>query len=70
MTNDEKELEIPVWLKANLTVEEAAAYTGIGMNKLRELSDDDSCDFVLWIGRKRLLKRKKLEEFLENAFSL
>ena len=70
MTNDEKELEIPVWLKANLTVEEAAAYTGIGMNKLRELSDDDSCDFVLGIGRKRLLKRKKLEEFLENAFSL
>ena len=51
-------------------VDEAAAYTGIGMNKLRELSDDDSCDFVLWIGRKRLLKRKKLEEFLENSFSL
>lgn len=70
MEKDEKELEIPVWLKANLTVEEAAAYTGIGMNKLREISDDDSCDFVLWIGRKRLLKRKKLEEFLENAFSL
>lgn len=70
MERDEKELEIPVWLKANLTVEEAAAYTGIGMNKLREISDDNSCDFVLWIGRKRLLKRKKLEEFLENAFSL
>lgn len=70
MERDEKELEIPVWLKANLTVEEAAAYTGIGMNKLREISDDDSCDFVLWIGRKRLLKRKKLEEFLENAFSI
>ncbi len=70
MANDEKELDIPIWLKTNLTVEEAAAYTGIGMNKLRELSDSDSCDFVLWIGRKRLLKRKKLEEFLENAFSI
>lgn len=70
MERDEKELDIPIWLKANLTVEEAAAYTGIGMNKLREISDDDSCDFVLWIGRKRLLKRKKFEEFLENAFSL
>ena len=70
MANNEKELDIPIWLKANLTVEEAAAYTGIGMNKLRELSDSDSCDFVLWIGRKRLLKRKKLEEVLENAFSI
>lgn len=49
MANDEKELDIPIWLKTNLTVEEAAAYTGIGMNKLRELSDSDSCDFVLWI---------------------
>ena len=70
MASDERELEIPIWLKANLTVEEAAAYTGIGMNKLRELSDSDSCDFVIWIGRKRLLKRKKPEEFLDNAFSL
>ena len=70
MTNDEKELEIPVWIKAKLTVEEAAAYTVIGINMLRVLSDYDSCDFVLWIGRKRLLKRKKLEEFLENSFSL
>ena len=27
MANDEKELDIPIWLKTNLTVEEAAAYT-------------------------------------------
>lgn len=57
MENREKELEIPIWMKANLTVAEAAAYTGVGMNKLRKISDGDSCDFVLWIKRKRLLKR-------------
>ena len=28
--------EIPIWEKANLTIEEAAAYFGIGTNKLRE----------------------------------
>ena len=67
MANDEKELDIPIWLKTNLTVEEAA-YTGIGMNKLRELSDSDSCDFVLWIGRKRLLKRKNLRSSSKTHF--
>ena len=29
--------EVPIWEKSNLTLEEAAAYYGIGVNKLREL---------------------------------
>lgn len=31
--------EVPVWEKSNLTLEEAAAYSGVGINKLRSLSD-------------------------------
>ena len=62
--------EIPFWEKANLTVEEAASYFSIGVNKLREISDDDDCDFVLWCGSKRLIKRAKLEKFLENQYSI
>ena len=62
--------EVPIWEKSNLTLEEAAAYSGVGMNKLRDLTDDESCDFVLWVGTKRLLKRKKLDEFLEKAYSV
>ncbi len=31
--------EIPIWEKSNLSLEEAAAYSGIGINKLREMSD-------------------------------
>ena len=27
--------EVPIWEKANLTIDEAAAYFGIGTNKLR-----------------------------------
>lgn len=26
--------EVPIWEKSNLTLEEAAAYSGIGINKL------------------------------------
>ena len=51
-------------------IEEAAAYTGIGIQKLRDLSSDDHCDFVLWNGAKRMFKRKKLVDFLERSFSI
>lgn len=50
--------EVPIWEKSNLTLEEAAACSGIGINKIRYLTDKDDCDFVLWIGSKRLIKRK------------
>lgn len=62
--------EVPVWEKANLTLEEAAAYSGVGINKLRELSDASDCKFVLWVGSKRLLKRRPLERYLEQAYSI
>lgn len=65
----DRNTSIPVWKKVNLTVEEAAAYTGVGMTKLREISDSDQCEFVLWAGRRRLLKREMLEEYLENEVS-
>ena len=60
---------VPVWEKANLTLEEAAAYFGIGINKLRDLTNEESCPFVLWNGSKRLIKRKALEKYLETAYS-
>ena len=66
----EKDNRVPLWERMNLTLEEAAAYTGIGTDKLRELSNRESCDFVLWVGTKRLLKRKQLEEFLIKSFSI
>lgn len=50
MTKQEKDNRVPLWERMNLTLEEAAAYTGIGTDKLRELSNRESCDFVLWVG--------------------
>ena len=62
--------QIPIWGKSNLTLEEAAAYSGIGINKLRQLTDDDNCEFVLWIGTKRLIKRRKFDEYIEKLYAL
>ena len=62
--------EIPIWEKSNLTLEETAAYSGIGINKLRRLTDDENCKFVLWIGTKRLIKRRKFDEYIEKVYSI
>ena len=53
-----------------LTLEEASAYTGIGLNKIRQLSDREDCEFVLWVGTKRLIKRRKFDEYIEMAYSV
>ena len=62
--------EIPIWEKANLTVEEASIYYNIGTHKIREITESDNCPYVLWIGSKRLIKRKPLEEYLNRQFSI
>lgn len=62
--------EVPIREKANLNIEEAAAYFGIGMNKLRELTEDEQCKFVLFVGTKRLIKRRLFEQYLEQAYSI
>lgn len=62
--------EVPIWEKSNLTIEEAAAYSGIGINKLRELTNDESCRFVLWVGSKRLIKRRLFDSYIERSYSI
>ena len=62
--------EVPIQNKSNLTIEEAVLYSGIGRNKLRELTNDEHCQFVLFVGTKRLIKRRKFDEFIEKAYSI
>lgn len=66
----ENKYEVPIWQKTNLTVEEAAAYSGIGVNKIREISNKDDCSFVLWVGTKRLIKRRLFDAFVERQYSI
>lgn len=57
--------EVPVWEKVTLSVEEAAAYSGIGMCKIRELLNDAKCPFAFRVGKgKTTVKRKELEKFI------
>ena len=49
-----KRFDVKIAEKRLLTLEEAAALYGIGINKLRRLSDKADCTFVLWNGSKQL----------------
>lgn len=61
---------IPVWEKVLLTPRETSAYSNIGINKMDELLNDPMCPFVLHIGKKRLVKRKEFEKFLEKTIEI
>lgn len=61
---------VPIWEKMALTVDEAAAYSSIGVHKIRELCDDPRCPFVLFVGRKRLIKRKAFENYMNKRYEI
>lgn len=69
-TLKEPKYEVPVWHKVTMNMDEAMAYTGIGRDKLREMTNKENCKFVLWVGNKRLIKRKVLDEYIENMYSV
>lgn len=53
-----------------MSIEEAAAYSGIGMAKLYEMTESEDCPFVLWIGSRRMIKRKVFDEYIERQYSI
>ena len=57
---------IPIPQKAALTVKEAAEYSNIGINKISSLLRTPNCPFVLYVGSKKLVKRKEFENFLDK----
>jgi len=56
--------------KLLLTINEANELSGIGQNKLRELTIDPRCPFVFFVGKRRLIKRKAFEAFLEKEIEV
>ena len=63
-------LFVPLCEKWLLSIEEAAAYFGVGQNRLAKLASQDGCKFVVFVGAKKLIKRKKFEEFLDEQYAI
>lgn len=70
MTTETVKLEIPFWVKLNLTIKEAAAYSNIGINRIEELLKNPKCPFVLHVGTKKLVKRKEFEQYIAKSLEI
>lgn len=58
--------KIPIHLKMTLTIKEAAEYSNIDINKIEKMLRESNCPFVLYVGTKKLVKRKEFEEFISK----
>ena len=47
-------------------IKEAAEYSNIGINKIEALLREPYCPFVLYVGAKKLVKRKEFEQFISD----
>lgn len=56
----------PLWERKCLTVEEAAAYSGIGIKKIRSLLKMKRCSFALSVGTQMFVVREKLDEYISR----
>ena len=61
---------VPLNEKWLLSIPEAAAYFGIGQNRISELALQDGCKFVVFVGNTKRIKRKKFEEFLDEQYAI
>lgn len=61
-----EELQVPIHLKMTLTIKEAAAYSNIGINKIDSMLRTPDCPFVLFVGTKKLVKRREFEQFINE----
>lgn len=57
---------IPIEKKLLITIREGAEYSSIGINKLNDMLRSPKCDFVLFVGNRKLIKRKEFEEYLSK----
>ena len=61
-----EELQVPIHLKMTLTTKEAAEYSNIGSNKIESMLRSPNSPFVLYVGSKKLVKRREFEQYISH----
>lgn len=61
---------VPIHLKMTLTIKEAAEYSNIGINKIDSMLRMPNCPFVLYVGTKKLVKRREFEQFISQKITI
>ena len=63
-------LTVPIHLKMTLTAREAAEYSNIGINKIDSMLRSPNCPFVLFVGTKKLVKRREFEQYISRTMAI
>ncbi len=63
-----KQDEVPIQEKLLLTIKEAALYSNIGINRIDAMLREEGCPFVLFVGSKKLVKRREFENYISERF--
>lgn len=58
--------KVPICCKMALTIREAAEYSNIGINKIESMLKQPNCPFVLFVGTRKLVKRREFEEYIRG----
>ena len=58
--------KVPIYQKMTLTVREAAEYSNIGINRIERMLRSPNCPFVLFVGSKKLVKRREFEQYISG----
>lgn len=61
---------LPINQKVLLTIKEAAEYSNIGINKIDAMLKQPNCPFVLYVGTRKLVKRKEFELYLSGKVAI
>lgn len=64
----QKKREVPIHERLLLSVNDASDYTGIGINTIRRIANNNN--LILWVGSRKMIKRKKLEEYIDRTYSI
>ena len=62
--------KVPIPQKLTLAIREAAEYSNIGINKIDAMLKQPNCPFVLFVGNKKLVKRREFEEFIHSQLTI
>ena len=58
---------VPIHLNITLSIKEANQLTGIGINSIDDRLREPNCPFVLFVGAKKMIKRKEFEEYISKT---
>jgi len=61
---------VPIYHKITLTIEGAADLSNIGINRIDAMLRQPNCPFVLFVGTKKLVKRKEFDQFISKTLIL